>query len=131
MRVRWTTDAADDLERICDYIDLERPDSARRVAESVVQRISALMRFPRKYCESCMVLSGAPDEDEIAEDRRRLNSSVDLDGIRPAPAVMFTALSQSLSACFVSGPLSNAFECSHRLPLSRPVTRLSTLRVSR
>ena len=47
MRVRWTTDAADDLERICDYIALERPDSARRVAESVVERISELKRFPR------------------------------------------------------------------------------------
>jgi toxin ParE1/3/4 len=47
MRVRWTTDAADDLERICDYIALERPDSARRVAESVVSRISELKTFPR------------------------------------------------------------------------------------
>jgi toxin ParE1/3/4 len=47
MRVRWTTDAADDLERICDYIALERPDSARRVAESVVDRIGELKMFPR------------------------------------------------------------------------------------
>ena len=47
MRVRWTTEAADDLERICDYIALERPDSARRVAESVVERISELKAFPR------------------------------------------------------------------------------------
>jgi plasmid stabilization system protein ParE len=38
MRVRWTTDAADDLERICDYIALERPDSAQRLAKSVVDR---------------------------------------------------------------------------------------------
>ena len=47
MRVRWTTDAADDLERICDYIALSRPDSARRVAQSVVGRISELQTFPR------------------------------------------------------------------------------------
>jgi plasmid stabilization system protein ParE len=47
MRVRWTTDAADDLERICDYIALNRPDSARRVAQSVVDRISELQTFPR------------------------------------------------------------------------------------
>ena len=46
MRVRWTTDAADDLERICDYIAQDRPDSARRVAESVVERISELKTFP-------------------------------------------------------------------------------------
>ena len=47
MRVRWTTEAADDLQRICDYIALERPDSARRVAGSVVKRISELKTFPR------------------------------------------------------------------------------------
>lgn len=47
MRVRWTTDAADDLERICDYIALSRPDSARRVAQSVVERIGELQTFPR------------------------------------------------------------------------------------
>ena len=47
MRVRWTTDAADDLERICDYIALNRPDSARRVAQSVVERVGELQTFPR------------------------------------------------------------------------------------
>jgi plasmid stabilization system protein ParE len=39
MRVRWTTDAADDLERICDYIAESRPDSARRVAQTIVEGI--------------------------------------------------------------------------------------------
>jgi plasmid stabilization system protein ParE len=28
MRVRWTKDAADDLERICDYIAGDSPESA-------------------------------------------------------------------------------------------------------
>jgi plasmid stabilization system protein ParE len=42
MRVRWTTDAADDLERICDYIAQNRPESARRVTQSVVERIGTL-----------------------------------------------------------------------------------------
>ena len=46
MRVRWTTDAADDLERICDYIAESRPESARRVAQSVVERIGTLEAFP-------------------------------------------------------------------------------------
>ena len=53
MRVRWTTDAADDLERICDYIAESRPESARRVAQltpasaqSVVERIGTLETFP-------------------------------------------------------------------------------------
>jgi toxin ParE1/3/4 len=46
MRVRWTTDAADDLERIYDYIAEDRPDSARRVAQSVIERIGTLETFP-------------------------------------------------------------------------------------
>ena len=46
MGVRWTTDAADDLERICDYIAESRPESARRVAQSVVDRIGTLETFP-------------------------------------------------------------------------------------
>lgn len=46
MRVRWTTDAADDLERICDYISESRPESARRVARSIVERIGTLKAFP-------------------------------------------------------------------------------------
>ena len=40
MRVRWTTDAADDLERICDYIAETNPHSARRVARSIVEGIA-------------------------------------------------------------------------------------------
>lgn len=46
MRVRWTTDAADDLERIYDYIAEDRPDSARRVAQSVIERIGTWETFP-------------------------------------------------------------------------------------
>jgi addiction module RelE/StbE family toxin len=46
MRVRWTADAADDLERICDYIALSRPESAHRVAQSVVERTETLKQFP-------------------------------------------------------------------------------------
>jgi plasmid stabilization system protein ParE len=45
MRVRWTTDAADDLERICDYIAQSRPESARRIAQSIVERIRTLETF--------------------------------------------------------------------------------------
>ncbi len=46
MRVRCTTDAADDLERICDHIAKRRAESARTVAQSVVERIDALETFP-------------------------------------------------------------------------------------
>ena len=48
MRVRWTTDATDDLERICDYIAESRPDSARRVAHTIVQGVAALDTFPNR-----------------------------------------------------------------------------------
>ena len=46
MRVRWTMDAADDLERICDFIAQDRPESARRVAQSVIERTGTLETFP-------------------------------------------------------------------------------------
>jgi hypothetical protein len=37
MRVRWTTDAADDLEQICDYIARDRPGVAHRVADDITK----------------------------------------------------------------------------------------------
>jgi toxin ParE1/3/4 len=46
MRVRWTTDAADDLERICDYVARDRPEAARRLALDVVHAIEGLRAFP-------------------------------------------------------------------------------------
>ena len=46
MRVRWTTDAADDLERICDYIAERHPEAARRVAQTVVEGMGTLESFP-------------------------------------------------------------------------------------
>ncbi len=48
MRVRWTTDAADDLERICDYIAERRPESARRVAKTIVVGVGILELFPHR-----------------------------------------------------------------------------------
>jgi len=49
MRVRWTAPAARDLTHICDYI--EEHDSsatARRVALSIHERVSALVEFPER-----------------------------------------------------------------------------------
>ena len=48
MLVRWTTDAADDLERICDYIAESRPGSAQRVAKVIVDGVSGLSTFPSR-----------------------------------------------------------------------------------
>ena len=48
MRVRWTTDAAKDLERICDYVAETGPNSARRVAQTVVEAVASLDMFPNR-----------------------------------------------------------------------------------
>lgn len=48
MRVRWTTDAADDLERICDYVARDRPEAARRLALGVLRTIDGLRTFPNR-----------------------------------------------------------------------------------
>ena len=48
MRVRWTTEAADDLERICDYIAESSPNSARRVANAIVDGLGSLKTFPHR-----------------------------------------------------------------------------------
>jgi toxin ParE1/3/4 len=48
MRVRWTTDAAEDLERICDYVARERPEAARRIALDVLRAIEGLRAVPSR-----------------------------------------------------------------------------------
>ncbi|MBA2306176.1 MAG: type II toxin-antitoxin system RelE/ParE family toxin [Acidobacteria bacterium] len=48
MRVRWTTDAANDVERICDYTAGTSPNSARRVAQTVVEGVASLDTFPNR-----------------------------------------------------------------------------------
>lgn len=48
MRVRWTSDAADDLERISDYIAEDRPETARRIALDIVRSVDALETFPNR-----------------------------------------------------------------------------------
>jgi addiction module RelE/StbE family toxin len=48
MRVRWTSDAAEDLERISDVIAEDRPETARRSALEIVQSVDALDTFPNR-----------------------------------------------------------------------------------
>ena len=48
MRVRWTTDAADDLEHICDYIARDRPAAGRRVAKEITNAVGGLSTFPNR-----------------------------------------------------------------------------------
>jgi toxin ParE1/3/4 len=48
MRVRWTFDAAQDLERISDYIAGDRPNAARNVALEILRAASSLDAFPNR-----------------------------------------------------------------------------------
>ena len=42
MRVRWTAPAADDLERIVEYIGKNNPEAARRVAQAIFEGVEGL-----------------------------------------------------------------------------------------
>lgn len=46
MEVRWSTPAADDLERICEWIERDNPEAARRVAKTIYDGCGKLKRFP-------------------------------------------------------------------------------------
>ena len=48
MLVRWTAGAADDLERITDYLFDETPQHAARIIQSLYNAISALRMFPNR-----------------------------------------------------------------------------------
>ena len=46
MQIRWSLAAADDLEQVFDYIRARNPGAARRVAETVYDRVEALGAVP-------------------------------------------------------------------------------------
>jgi plasmid stabilization system protein ParE len=46
MKVRWSLPAAEDLERICDRIQRDSPEAARRVAKTVYDGCAQLRDFP-------------------------------------------------------------------------------------
>jgi toxin ParE1/3/4 len=47
MPLRWTEPAASDLTHICDYLEEhEGSTTARRVALSIYERVSSLVKFP-------------------------------------------------------------------------------------
>lgn len=48
MRVRWTTDAANDLLQIGDYIAESRPNVALRIALDIIRAVGALDEFPNR-----------------------------------------------------------------------------------
>jgi addiction module RelE/StbE family toxin len=46
MKILWSVPAADDLERICAWIDQDNPEAARRVARVVYCGVERLRDFP-------------------------------------------------------------------------------------
>jgi toxin ParE1/3/4 len=46
MEVRWSEAAAGDLERICEWIDRDDPEAARRVARTIYEQCGRLRDFP-------------------------------------------------------------------------------------
>ena len=44
--IRWTTEAADQLEEAFRHIQQDSPDSARKIAQAVIDRIEQLAAFP-------------------------------------------------------------------------------------
>ena len=46
MRVRWTTNAANDLIHIVERIRADNPDAAQRVARTIYKGVAALRKFP-------------------------------------------------------------------------------------
>lgn len=44
--IRWTTEAADQLEAIVNHIRQDNPEAARAVAQTILDRIAELEQFP-------------------------------------------------------------------------------------
>jgi addiction module RelE/StbE family toxin len=48
MQIRWSPEAADELERIVQHIQKDNPEAARTVAETIYEGASSLMTFPNR-----------------------------------------------------------------------------------
>jgi plasmid stabilization system protein ParE len=46
MRLRWSPDAVTDLEGIVEYIRPDNPAVARRIGQTIYDRLSVLEQFP-------------------------------------------------------------------------------------
>jgi toxin ParE1/3/4 len=46
MQIRWSPEAADDLERIVEFILRDNPSAARRIAVTINEKANALGRSP-------------------------------------------------------------------------------------
>jgi addiction module RelE/StbE family toxin len=48
MKIRWSAEAAEDLERIGLYIAARNPAAARRVVKTIYDGVGALRQFPER-----------------------------------------------------------------------------------
>jgi len=46
MEIRWSVPAVEDLERICERIERDNPEAARRVARTIYDSCSRLKDYP-------------------------------------------------------------------------------------
>jgi toxin ParE1/3/4 len=46
MQVRWSIPAAEDLDQICEWIERDNPEAARRVARTIYDECARLKDFP-------------------------------------------------------------------------------------
>jgi toxin ParE1/3/4 len=46
MEIRWSVPAAEDLERICTWIERDHPEAAKRVAAAIYNGIAQLRNVP-------------------------------------------------------------------------------------
>ena len=54
MEIRWSAPAAEDLERICAWIERDNPEAASRVATIIYEGCSQLKDFPNMGKQSRM-----------------------------------------------------------------------------
>lgn len=47
MKIRWSPETADDLQRICERIEIDNPEAAPRVARTIYEGCDRLEEFPR------------------------------------------------------------------------------------
>jgi addiction module RelE/StbE family toxin len=48
MLIRWSSLAVEDLEHICERIERDNPDAARRVARTIYEGCASLQTFPNR-----------------------------------------------------------------------------------
>lgn len=46
MQIRWSVEAAEDLERIFEYISQDNPAAAQRIVRDIYERAAGLATFP-------------------------------------------------------------------------------------